>query len=179
MVMVESKKLLAMDYMARNIKVFMNGVKGYAKDISEELVSMLIPIAQRMVDMIDNNFNMPDGSAKFPVWTANLHDATGVGIYRDGALTRYIPTKRATKTQKMGGLGRRIDGHEELMSALTDGAVEFSKGIWIVLFSAVPYAYNINAGVWARRGAGFFEETKQGMLNEVLAGLAPLKPTIA
>lgn len=169
------------DYTAHNRKVFSKGLKAFAKEISDELMDKLAVVAQRMVEMIDGNFapidveNYPSGNDEFPVWTANLHDATGVGVYRDGALTGYVPTKFA-KWKQSDGDTKNIDGFEELQNAIQEGAAEYGQGIWIVLFSAVPYAYRINEeGSSAGRGADFFNKTAEGMLNEVLKGLAPLK----
>lgn len=167
------------DYTAHNLKVFKKGLKAYVREISDELMDKLAAVAERMVEMIDDSFAPIDwgGNEDFPVWTANLHDATGVGVYRDGALTGYVPTKHARWKQSDGITDtRNIDGFEELQNAIQDGALEYGHGVWIVLFSAVPYAYRINEeGSPLGSGAGFFDKTAEGMLNEVLKGLAPLK----
>lgn len=171
------------NYAARNMAIFKKGIRAYARDISDELIDRLEEVARRMVEMIDGNFdpidtrNRPSGNAQFPVWTANMHDATGVGVYSDGELAKYVPTKQARWKQSNGSPRRSgIDGAKELEDALNEGLMDFGSGIWIVLFSAVPYAYHINEeGSKIGRGQGFFDETSEGMLNEVLNGLAPLK----
>lgn len=169
------------NYAAHNMAVFRRGIRAYVRDIGDELMEKLAVIAQNMVDMIDGNFEPIDwgGNDDFPAWTANMHDATGVGVYRSGTLTKYMPTKHARYRQNDGITNtRNIDGFEELQEALQDGVTEFGTGIWIVLFSAVPYAYRINEeGSPLGSGVGFFDKTAEGMLNEVLNGLAPLKVT--
>lgn len=162
-------------YTAHNSKVFKAGLNDYAERvIKAKLVSMLKSVAQTLVGVIDGSFVMPDGTTQFPVDTANLHDATGVGVYADGAIQHFIPTVRATKAQSDGGV-KGIFGSPLLQAAISNGATQFSKGIWIVLFSTVPYAYKINMqGSKIGRGAGFFEALKQTLLNDVISGLQPI-----
>lgn len=163
------------DYTAHNSKVFKVGLNDYAERvIKAKLVAMLKNVAQTLVGVIDGSFVMPDGTTQFPVDTANLHDATGVGVYADGAIQHFIPTARATKAQSHGGVNG-IFGSPLLQAAISNGATQFSKGIWIVLFSTVPYAYKINTqGSKIGRGAGFFEALKQTLLNDVISGLQPI-----
>lgn len=162
-------------YTAHNSKVFKVGLNDYAERVVKaKLVAMLNGVAQTLVGMIDGSFVMPDGTTQFPVDTANLHDATGVGVYADGAIQHFIPTAMATKAQSDGGV-RGILGSPLLQAAISNGATQFSKGIWIVLFSTVPYAYKINTqGSKIGRGAGFFEALKQTLLNDVISGLQPI-----
>lgn len=158
-----------------NIKVFKVGLNGYAERvIKARLVAMLKSVAQELVAMIDRGFVMPTGTVQFPVYTANLHDATGVGVYVDGAIMHFVPTKRATKPQSMGRK-TNIIGSELLKAAITDYSSRFAKGIWIVLFSTVPYAYMINEeGSKFRRGIAFFEVFKESLLKNVITGLKPI-----
>lgn len=163
------------DHTAHNSKVFKVGINDYAERvIKSKLVAMLKSVAQTLVGVIDGSFVMPDGTTQFPVDTANLHDATGVGVYADGVIQHFIPTARATKAQSDGGV-KGIFGSPLLQEAITNGATQFSKGIWIVLFSTVSYAYKINTqGSKIGRGAGFFEALKQTLLNDVISGLQPI-----
>lgn len=162
-------------YAAHNSKVFKVGLNDYAERvIKAQLVAMLKSVAQTLVGVIDGSFVMPDGTTQFPVDTANLHDATGVGVYADGTIQHFIPTARATKAQSHGGV-KGIFGSTLLQAAISNGETQFSKGIWIVLFSSVPYAYKINTqGSKIGRGAGFFEALKQTLLNDVISGLQPI-----
>lgn len=163
------------DYTAHNSRVFKVGLNDYAERVVKaKLVAMLKVVAQTLVGVIDGGFAMPDGTEQFPVDTANLHDATGVGVYADGTIVHFIPTARATTAQSDGGV-KGIFGSPLLQAAISNGATQFSKGIWIVLFSTVPYAYKINTqGSKRGRGAGFFESLKQTLLNDVISGLQPI-----
>ena len=59
-----------------------------------------------------------------------------------------------------------IWGHQYLSDALEAASKEdYSKGIWIVLFSAVPYAFYIED-----RDA-FFSDIKDVMLNAIISEL--------
>lgn len=160
---------------AHNAQVFKVGLKNFTESqVKPKLVAMLTQVAQQIVGLIDGSFVMPLGTTQFPVDTANLHDATGVGVYSDGRAQRFIPTKKATKTQSDGGV-KGIDGNALLQAAIAAGATQFAAGIWIVLFSTVPYAYKITTqGSKIGRGAGFFESLKQSLLNDVIANLKPI-----
>jgi hypothetical protein len=107
-----------------------------------------------------------------------LHDATGAGVYADGRLYKYIPVKQATKRQSSGFFHRNeywIDGNEYLNRALEDAATSFSKGIWLVVMSAVPYAYFANEGMSCiPTNPQFFKKTVSEMINKVLQGLKPI-----
>lgn len=163
------------DHTSHNKSVFTNGLRNYADNVIKvKIVATLKSVAQQLVAIIDGNFVMPDGSIQFPVDTANLHDATGVGVYSDGSIQHFIPTKRATKTQSDGGV-KGIDGSALLQSAISNASSKFGTGIWIVLFSTVPYAYKINTNGSKRgRGVGFFEALGQNLLNDVIANLRPI-----
>lgn len=162
-------------YSAHNRNVFSNGLTRFVEQqIKPKLLAMCKDVAQTIVDVIDSNFTLPKGSDEFPVWSSNLHDATGVGVYCDGVLSSFIPTTRATHAQTGGGT-KRIFGSTLLQSAITNASTQFSNGIWIVLFSPVPYAYKINTqGSSIGRDVGFFEALQETLLCDVLAGLQPI-----
>lgn len=164
-----------MNYIEHNKATFKVKVDRYTQStVKARLVNMLKNIAMTLVSFIDNGFALPSGTSKFPVDTANLHDATGVGVYSDGAVMHFIPTARATKPQRFGK-DRNIYGSPLLSDAIAYGATKFSKGIWIVLFSSVPYAYLIDLkGSKANRGKDFFAELERTLLNEVIANLKPI-----
>lgn len=162
-------------YDAQNRTVFSNGLTRFVEQqIKPKLLAMCKEVAQTIVDAIDGNFTPPNGTDQFPVWSSNLHDATGVGVYCDGALSSFIPTARATAAQTDGGMAG-IFGLELLQQALSEAVTQFQNGVWIVLFSTVPYAYKINTqGSPIGRGAGFFETLQETLLTNVLAGLQPI-----
>lgn len=160
---------------ADNARVFKAGLNNFAqKDIKAKLEVMLRGVAEKLVAYSDGGFTPPDGTTQFPVDTGNLHDATGVGVYIDGRLSSYIPTAIAVEQQtNCGEVG--IDGSINLRLALQHATSRFSKGIWIVLFSTVPYAYKINSqGSPRGRGAGFFDRLGDVLFQNVVTGLQPI-----
>lgn len=172
------------DYTAHNSKVFKARLKNFTeREIKTPLVAMLREVAQGIVNAIDEafgSFNPPKvpfaGNSQFPVWYGQLHDATGVGVYVNGALSQFLPTKKAldSQTQSHNGV-TGIIGSESLRLALSEASATFSKGIWIVLFSAVPYAYKVNeqGSPWGR-GVGFFGRIKSLLIDDVFSGLRPI-----
>lgn len=162
-------------YDAYNRTVFSDGLNRFVEQqIKSKLLAMCKEVAQTIVDVIDGNFTLPDGTDEFPVWSSNLHDATGVGVYSDGVLSSFVPTARAAKSQTDES-GMEFFGSELLQQALSEAATQFEKGVWIVLFSTVPYAYKINTqGSSIGRGVGFFEALQETLLTDVLAGLQPI-----
>ena len=162
-------------YDAHNRNVFADGLKRFAEQqIKPKLLAVCKNVAQTIVDSIDGNFTLPEGTDEFPVFTGNLHDATGVGVYCDGVLSSFIPTAIATEAQTEN-IGMEFFGSALLQQALSEAAMQFESGVWIVLFSTVPYAYKINTqGSPIGRGAGFFEALQETLLTDVLAGLQPI-----
>lgn len=162
-------------YDTHNSNVFSAGLKRFVEQqIKPKLLSMCKNVAQTIVDVIDGNFAPPEGTDQFPIWSSNLHDATGVGVYCDGALSSFLPTARATEAQTNNG-ETGIFGSELLQQAISNAATQFENGIWIVLFSSVPYAYKINTqGSPRGRGVGFFDALQETLLTDVLSGLQPI-----
>lgn len=163
------------NYTAHNSKVFKVGVEQYAERVIKvKLEAVLRGIAQKIADFIDGYFAKGDGY--FPLWTANLHDATGVGVYIDSRLSAYVPTPKASSPQEYNGI-QGIIGSECLQQALTEATTTFSTGIWFVLFSAVPYAYEVNAhGSPKERGFRFFDLLSADVESLIKDALANLKP---
>lgn len=163
------------DYTAHNSKVFKVGLKNYTESvIKSKLEALLRSVAERLVIYIDGGFTPPYGTTQFPVDTGNLHDATGVGVYIDGRLSSYIPTAIAVE-QQTNKAEIAIDGSINLKLALQAATSQFAKGIWIVLFSTVSYAYKINTQGSSRgRGVGFFDGLGELLFQNVVAGLQPI-----
>lgn len=163
------------DYTSHNSHVFENMLTQYAENtLATRIEATLKRVAEKMVGIIDNSFKMPSGTDTFPVFTANLHDATGVGVYINGSVASFIPTKRATTMQTHKGV--EVDGNSLLSTALSEASTTYSKGIWIVLFSAVPYAYKVDTqGSPIHRGVGFFEDLEDRLLKDVIKNLKPKK----
>lgn len=180
-------------YQKQNLSVLLKGMQMHVKGvIAPQLIAVLTAKAQQVVSYIDANFKAD--SMDFPVYSANLHDATGVAVYADGVIHRFIPTKQATELQRSGFDGvnhRGIDGNAFLQQAISEASTRFAKGIWFVIFSTVPYAYHINdsgstkltyrafeAGSeigfernYISRGKGFFDKIVSLSVDEILRGL--------
>lgn len=143
--------------------------------IMPDLLQVLVNVAHQVVAAIDAGDRIPE-------YTANLHDATGVAVYAYGSVTSFIPTKKATKKAHsgIGGVNRYgIDGHEMLVSAINEAQSKFSKGVWFVVFSTVPYAYYIDVnGSPIGRGKGFFRATYKEAVSEILSGLRPIAESV-
>ena len=151
--------------MAHNKEVLERGLRLHVKkEIQPDLVNYLKNVAQQIVSAIDG------GAYSIPVYTGNLHDATGVGVYVDGMMAAFMPTKLAVKKQAMKGRPY-IFGSEFLAESLREATTTFAKGVWFVVFSAVPYAYKINAdGSPKGRGQGYWDT----IVNDVLSNLRPI-----
>lgn len=155
----------------------MKGLTVHAKNvIAPEAIRVLKGVADKLVTAIDSGY--------IPEYLGNLHDSTGCAVYQDGMLVYFRPTaKHAAKKGKSGFGGVNhydIEGSEFLQRTVADAATTFSKGIWFVVFSAVPYAYYINEfGSPKGRGQGFFKKTYEDAVNEILAGLRPMADSVS
>lgn len=163
------------DYTSHNSRAFKVGVEQYAQRVIKvKIEAVLRGVAEKLVAYIDGGFALPHGTAQFPVDTANLHDATGVGVYIDGRLSAYLPTALAVE-QQTNGTEIGIDGSAALRNAVQAATTQFSKGLWIVLFSTVSYAYKINTqGSKRGRGVGFFDGLGETLFQNVITGLQPI-----
>ena len=65
-------------------------------------------------------------------------DSTGVGVYVNGVLSAFRYSQQATVPQTYHG--KKVWGKETLDKALAFGASTYIDGVWIVIFSTVPYA---------------------------------------
>lgn len=166
-------------YQRQNLTALMNGIKMHVKGVVQpQLVDVLRRKADELVSALDS------GSYDIPVYLGHLHDATGCAVYADGALNYFRPTaKKATgKLGKSGFDGVNhygIDGSAFLQQAVSEASTRFAKGVWFVIFSAVPYAYHINAsGSPLGRGQNFFDRIANTTVNEILAGLRPIAESV-
>ena len=137
-----------------NMKVFKRGLNVFVEQkVKPHLTVILAEVAQDVVDYIDqiSSEKKADG---LPILTGALHDASGVGVYRDGILAAYRP-RQIYNTQEASG---EMFSPEDMFDyALSWGAKKFPTGIWLVVFSAMPYAAQIDEeGSPIGRGQGFF-----------------------
>lgn len=102
-------------------------------------LSKLRVVAQEVLETVRDSI---------PYDTGNLMDGTGVGIYIDGILSDFRYENQATVPQKFHG--QYVWGKETLTKALSAGSSEYVNGVWIVIFSTVPYA------IYQDKLSGFF-----------------------
>lgn len=164
-------------YQTQNFAKAQRGLRVFvANVVKPKLVDVLIKKARELVTAIDG------GQYNIPIFTGNLSDATGCAIYADGTIRAFIPTKKAIHDQACGLNGtswRDINGNEFLTRTIQDASARFSKGIWFVIFSAVPYAVYINqSGSPKGRGQGFFEEIVKLTTQDLINGLRPVSSDI-
>ena len=149
-------------WMKSNQKLIERRIDEVGNNSLARLLNVLYKVAQDVMEYIDSQ-------KVIPIYTGNLKDATGIGVYSNGALEKYVPSQIATVPQSSGFHHRNeydIWGHQYLSDALEAASKEeYSKGIWIVLFSAVPYAFYIED-----RDA-FFSDIKDVMLNAIISEL--------
>ena len=161
------------NYASHNKMVFKSTLEDAKYRISRPLLTAkLRKIAVDMVDEIDDSIWVNDDT--FPKWTSNLHDSTGIAVYDYGAITSFIPPQYAIEPQEYEDI-QNIWGSQYLKDFINENAGKFSQGIWIVLFSAVPYAGLINevGSPWPWvRGENFF-----GLLKEMFADIVYNKLT--
>lgn len=158
-------------YQRQNLEKLRQGCMMFVKNVAQpKLVEVLSQKADEIVRLID--------SGLIPEYTANLHDATGVAVYVDGAIKRFVPTARAQKATSSsdGGVNHyAIWGSDFLEMAINEASTRFSKGLWFVIFSAVPYAYRINTqGSPKERGQDFFTTIRDTAINDIIVGLKPI-----
>ena len=139
-----------------NMKVFKRGLNVFVEQkVKPHLTVILAEVAQDVVDYIDQ-ISSEKNADGLPILTGALHDASGVGVYRDGILAAYRP-RQIYNTQEASG---QMFSPEDMFDyALSWGAQKFPTGIWLVVFSAMPYAAQIDEeGSPIGRGQGFFYE---------------------
>lgn len=149
-------------WMKSNQKLIERRIDEVGNGALTRLLNVLYTVAQDVMEYIDSQ-------KVIPIYTGNLKDATGIGVYSNGVLKKYVPSQIATVPQSSGFHHKNeydIWGHQYLSDALEAASKEdYSKGIWIVLFSAVPYAFYIE------ERDGFFSGIKDVMLNAIISEL--------
>ena len=160
--MARVRKRSKAGWMKANNKVVGNKINDFFDKATEALLKEIYKVAEDVMEYIDSQ-------KVIPIYTGNLKDATGIGVYSNGVLKKYVPSRIATVPQSSGFHHKNeydIWGHQYLSDALEAASKEeYGKGIWIVLFSAVPYAFYIED-----RDA-FFSDIKDVMLNAIISEL--------
>ena len=149
-------------WMKSNQKLIERRIDEVGNNSLARLLNALYTVAQDVMEYIDSQ-------KVIPIYTGNLKDATGIGVYSNGVLEKYVPSQIATVPQSSGFHHKNeydIWGHQYLSDALEAASKEeYGKGIWIVLCAAVPYAFYIED-----RDA-FFSDIKDVMLNAIISEL--------
>lgn len=150
-------------WVAHNHTVITNSINLFVEATKKHVILLLRQVCDVVLDYIEGKADIT-----IPIYTGNLHDATGIVLYVDGfANYMRFPNKIATKKQSTGpslGSRRYIDGHEFLRRSFFEGETVFNKGVWIVLYSAVPYAAHIDTlGSPLGRGKDYFWDLRTGL----------------
>ena len=77
-----------------------------------------------------------------PYLSGNLMDSTGIGVYVNGVLHAFRYEQQATVPQTHKG--QEVWGKDTLDKAFSLGSSTYIDGVWIVIFSTVPYASKQN-----------------------------------
>lgn len=147
--------------MSNNIQIFNGGIDAFVKRWNARVFEILSKVADDVIIFIE-------GGGTIPVYTGNLQDSTGIGIYIDGVLSKFKPNSIATVAQTHNG--KTVYGSTDLDRALELATSEFSTGIWIVLFSSVPYAMKVE-----ERTDFFSENVAEDLLKQFLKSEELLK----
>lgn len=119
-----------------NQQIFNKKLTDYAQNLETRIKKVCHDLAEMVLSYIED-------SSFRPQFTSNLADGTGIGVYFNGALKEYMPTPRAEGPAAYNG--EEVWGKDYLADALTYASMrQFSKGVWVVLFSTVPYAVRVD-----------------------------------
>lgn len=143
-------------WVKHNNSVFKSLLNKYTSDLEKRFTNVFYALAESVRIYIEEK-------GKIPFFTGNLADGTGVGVYHNGVLEAFAPMQKATMPQMYRN--QFVWGNPLLHRAIADGAYKYSKGIWIVLYSSVPYAYKVDTKGTKRNPEGFFS---QGLVDDML-----------
>jgi len=104
--------------------------------LTDAIYDGLASIANLIMEQIDEVY--------YPLDTGNAREATAVAIYIDGVVTVFRSERDLVRNELQVWSGGYYRGREQLALALNFGASKFSKGVWIVLYAAQPYAKWLN-----------------------------------
>ncbi len=116
--------------------------KHFEMDVNVLVEEMLFDVANSVISYIES-------SDIIPIETHNLKDSTGVGVYQNSVLKQFYISPKAKVANK------GIWGSNIIQMALDAGRDRYSNGSYIVLFSAMPYAEEVDDGYINR---GFFTD---------------------
>lgn len=114
-------------YTNRNASIVGKGMGGKKNFFAN--IEKLKSIAEEIMKIVEESI---------PYDTGNLMDSTGVGIYVNGVLHDFRYENQATVSQTFND--KEVWGRETLQEAFSLGSSTYADGVWIVIFSTVPYA---------------------------------------
>lgn len=91
---------------------------------------------EKLKSIADEILSVVQGS--IPYFTGNLMDSTGIGVYVNGVLHAFRYDQQADVPQTYKG--QKVWGKDTLDKAFSLGSSTYIDGVWIVIFSTVPYA---------------------------------------
>lgn len=172
---------MAKSWVGHNNKVFQKAITEHRAKLEKKLQKMCQELADEVRLFIENFDSIPD----MPFWSANLADGTGLGVYVNGTLRAFAPTQQATSPQSDNFTNTYdIWGFQYLQDALSESTTTYSQGIWVVLFSTVPYAIRVDEeGTYRVGGATppdfFSNRLKEEILDRFKTAFAREFPNIA
>lgn len=163
------------NYVAHNTNVIKNRLKSAAEQIQTNILKLCQEAMADLYRAHAEGFKGRFGTNQFPRWTGHLAASTGAAIYCNGVFESYVPNAPLYEEEQVSDDKQLVNGRELLESAIANGATKYTSGIWIVLYSAVPYAAKINiegSPIW--RGRAFFDVLKHVILDAIINGLEPI-----
>lgn len=161
------------EWTSHNRSLAKSKLQTFLNEKRKQLVSQLRANADAMVMQVDRGFSpIPPyhggGNEQYPVWEGQMRDSTGVGLYVEGRTEYFMPAPKARNTQFSDNYGNDIVGHELLNESITQGAATHPYGVWLVLYSSVPYAEQVNrvGSPWFR-GIGYFDTLKRSLTESI------------
>jgi len=146
-----------------NEDVIRNKMKDFiATKVHNDILELLEYVANVLLDYI------ADGIV--PVVSGNLKDSTGIAIYHDGVMGRFVPKRIAIAPRTNiypSGLTteKSILGSDIIQTAITKGALKYKKGYVLVVLSAMPYAALVDVK------HGYFDNQIVSELNATVRSL--------
>lgn len=154
-----------------NNNVFKNGLIEYKAILEKRLQASLREVALVVRDLIQ-------GGEFTPLYTGNMQDSTGLAVYCNGVASSFVPFAIANEPQTYNK--KTIWGEDLLQDALQAGANNYRKGLWIVIFSAVPYAFKVDTNGSKYHEQGYFsKELTSRLISELKIALARNLPNMS
>lgn len=145
-------------YTDSNWKVLERALKTSNAEPSKEFILEVRNLSDEIMDYVARSGATSFlGANGIPIWTGNLMDSIGIGIYRNGALI-YMGTNPEQADQPQTHKGETYYGRNKLQDAFNMSS-DIGSGLVLRIFSASPISELINTeGSPRDRGIGFFDD---------------------